>query len=365
MSLCALCRDIYRQGGSVESYLAHYNQDHYGQPLPSNYQFPVHQCIHCGLLTKSKRGLTRHVNAKHATPSTPTMSRRKSSREKGRARETIDLSNASVPTVPLIRDMLTNSTTRRRTDSSSSSLSGSSSSLSASSSSLTTNPSTHGPMQRKKARSSRSSRKNKNYRQIEMSRDISRRIQRAKTHRLYVLEMHPMPPDHVVFLVQGSTGNEYVVDICKNPSCSCPDHSTNGHICKHLLYVYLKVLRMEDTCSTIWQRRISRSELTNVMARIPTHLDPSVIQHNEIINLCTPPSSPKSGRVAPSPDSTDVCPICFDEFYLDPRAETHSCRKCGQFAHAKCMAVWSATCKKHRNPVTCTLCRAKWKPKIN
>ena len=62
---CALCRDIYVKGGSVESFIAHYNKDHFGQNLPFNCPFPVWQCELCNLVTKTQRGLTRHIRAKH------------------------------------------------------------------------------------------------------------------------------------------------------------------------------------------------------------------------------------------------------------------------------------------------------------
>lgn len=64
---CALCRDIYSKGGSVEGFLAHYNKDHCGQPLPINCRFVVHQCGLCQLVTKTRRGLSRHINAKHGS----------------------------------------------------------------------------------------------------------------------------------------------------------------------------------------------------------------------------------------------------------------------------------------------------------
>lgn len=68
MTTCALCQEIYIKGGSVEGFIAHYNKDHAGQPLPTNCQFCVHQCYICQLVTKTRRGLSRHLGSKHAAP---------------------------------------------------------------------------------------------------------------------------------------------------------------------------------------------------------------------------------------------------------------------------------------------------------
>lgn len=66
---CALCREIYIKGGSVEGFIAHYNKDHTGRPLPTNCHFDVHQCHLCQLVTKTRRGLSRHLGSKHGSPS--------------------------------------------------------------------------------------------------------------------------------------------------------------------------------------------------------------------------------------------------------------------------------------------------------
>jgi uncharacterized Zn finger protein len=44
------------------------------------------------------------------------------------------------------------------------------------------------------------------------------------------------------YAVLGSTGNVYEVHIKKVPMCSCPDFE-RGNLCKHVLFVMLKVDR--------------------------------------------------------------------------------------------------------------------------
>ena len=66
---CRLCQDIYQKRGSVESFITHFNKDHTRQELPNPCLFQVFQCPVCKLITKSRRGLSRHINAKHRSPS--------------------------------------------------------------------------------------------------------------------------------------------------------------------------------------------------------------------------------------------------------------------------------------------------------
>jgi hypothetical protein len=43
------------------------------------------------------------------------------------------------------------------------------------------------------------------------------------------------------FSILGSTGNVYEVRVEQVPSCSCPDFHKRRELCKHLIFVYLKV----------------------------------------------------------------------------------------------------------------------------
>ena len=75
------------------------------------------------------------------------------------------------------------------------------------------------------------------------------RMERALSERLYLIERRDeseCSPSGLValrhaFAVLGSTGNVYSVSICRTPSCTCVDFTERKAICKHLLFVYLKV----------------------------------------------------------------------------------------------------------------------------
>ncbi len=62
------------------------------------------------------------------------------------------------------------------------------------------------------------------------------------------------------FSVLGATANVYSVSVGKHPSCSCPDFQ-KGNICKHYLFVMLRVLRLDRSDPLVWQKALLKSEV--------------------------------------------------------------------------------------------------------
>ena len=68
------------------------------------------------------------------------------------------------------------------------------------------------------------------------------------------------------FEVLGTKGDLYTVKISHRPSCNCPDNQyRNGHHCKHIFFVFLRVLGLTRDCSLIWQRELLTSELCEIL----------------------------------------------------------------------------------------------------
>jgi hypothetical protein len=44
----------------------------------------------------------------------------------------------------------------------------------------------------------------------------------------------------------------YTVRICIGPRCTCPDFE-KGNLCKHIMFVMMRVLRQKPDCPLIWQ----------------------------------------------------------------------------------------------------------------
>ena len=55
----------------------------------------------------------------------------------------------------------------------------------------------------------------------------------------------------------------YQVRVGRFPHCSCPDFA-KGNICKHYLYVMLRVLRLRQDDPLVWQKALLLSEAEEV-----------------------------------------------------------------------------------------------------
>ncbi|CAM9475269.1 unnamed protein product, partial [Phaeothamnion confervicola] len=97
------------------------------------------------------------------------------------------------------------------------------------------------------------------------------RISRAMSQRMYLIERSDESASGALahrFTVLGSTGNVYEVRIAKGPSCSCPDHG-RGNVCKHILFVFLKVLKVRFDSPLIYQTALLQSELDSIFFAAP------------------------------------------------------------------------------------------------
>ena len=106
-----------------------------------------------------------------------------------------------------------------------------------------------------------------------MSAAAAARMERAMTERLYLVDQRDASttsPSGLVtrsheFTVLGSTGNVYTVAISRTPSCTCVDFTDRSAICKHLLFVYVKVLRVPRDSHLPVQKGLLRHELVEIL----------------------------------------------------------------------------------------------------
>ena len=61
----------------------------------------------------------------------------------------------------------------------------------------------------------------------------------------------------------------YTVTICRQPRCSCPDHA-KGNVCKHILFVMLRAIRLPADDPLVWQRALLTAEVLPVPNCHPT-----------------------------------------------------------------------------------------------
>lgn len=173
------------------------------------------------------------------------------------------------------------------------------------------------------------------------------------------------------FFVLFTTGNVYTVDISNKNTCTCPDALKgneilyliviylfiSGNLCKHVLFVMLKVLRVDPNDSCVWQTALLNSELHSIFTNAPPA--PRDVYaaarardgYQNMVKGEAPPSS--SGASNRRPIEGQDCPICFDS--LNVSDDIVFCEDCGNNMHKDCMRRWTSL-----NP-TCPFCRAQWK----
>ncbi|KAI9346412.1 hypothetical protein DFJ73DRAFT_796772 [Zopfochytrium polystomum] len=203
-------------------------------------------------------------------------------------------------------------------------------------------------------------------------------ISRAQTQRMYLVERdaarHPPPRLCRARL----DGNVYTVQVCQHPVCDCPDFD-RGYLCKHLLFVYLKVLRLSSDDPLVWQTSLLRLELASMLQ---LSSDPRATANRAVVKTYRAIVRTQSGEEAgenhdedeDDDDDEDTvvrqkpldgasCPICFDAFRGRSGADAVVvwCRaSCGNNIHAACFEKWRRAKLRTGARVDCVCCRAAW-----
>ena len=201
-------------------------------------------------------------------------------------------------------------------------------------------------------------------------RATQQRIDRACTQRMYLVTKDAEPDMEALccnFVVLGSTGNVYNVAIQRIPSCSCPDHA-RGNLCKHILFVLLKVMAVPSNSDLIYQAAWIGSELREMFEgmRIRFRQVSGAVLANQLVQESY--ARLKRGEevidvddsaagVARRPTEDQDCPICFEALGTN-LSKTCYCRsRCGANFHTACIQHWL---RSQRSEPTCPMCRGPW-----
>ncbi len=174
--------------------------------------------------------------------------------------------------------------------------------------------------------------------------NVRTRLERALSQRLYLIDANKHSDREWEFIVEGSTGNAYTVDVCDKLSCSCMDFRTRNLICKHIYFVIARVLKSSSIINDIGSEPnvCIFSLKLNISENFDSNLNPRFKTS----------SLEKFSELKVKPD--DVCSICYEN-YLDTDI-TIKCKECNNFFHNNCMNIWlrkSTRC-------SCPMCRTAW-----
>jgi len=190
-------------------------------------------------------------------------------------------------------------------------------------------------------------------------KNILERVERVKAQRFFMIDRKregDAPCEE--FKVLGSTGNVYTVNIDKLPSCDCPDAS-RGHHCKHILFIFLKVLQVPESSELWYQKALLRNELESIFSNAPKA--PNALAHVKVREAyaratgeASASTSSDSKKRIPGPE--DSCPICYESMHANAQNKLVFCDECGNALHTECFGQW----RRSAVQLTCVWCRAKW-----
>ncbi|KAK4053904.1 hypothetical protein OIO90_003741 [Microbotryomycetes sp. JL221] len=196
---------------------------------------------------------------------------------------------------------------------------------------------------------------------------IKERAERVSEQRFFCVDRSKTSATSEQFSVLGSTGNVYTVTIQQIPECSCPDGLRGNH-CKHIIFVFLRVLGVSRYSNLWYQAALLQSELKQIFSE--ARPSPQAIVDQRVSTAyrvatgqeLAPAGGSSSLELVQKrlPGEEDACPICYENF--EPGSEEGlvfclSAGGCGNGLHRECFDNWrrAATGK-----VTCVMCRQPW-----
>ncbi|KAF8621325.1 hypothetical protein AX15_007863 [Amanita polypyramis BW_CC] len=177
---------------------------------------------------------------------------------------------------------------------------------------------------------------------VQCPRNIMDRVQRVWQQRLFMIDRSRSDKElRESFNVLGSTGNVYTVVIDQQPRCNCPDANKGNH-CKHILFIFLKVLRVPESSSLWYQKALLSSELEEIFGQAP--LAPNCVAHQQVREALArskgqePVLGSSSSQTLKKrlPTEDDNCPICYETMYEVPENALYFCDVCGNALHNEC-----------------------------
>ena len=199
---------------------------------------------------------------------------------------------------------------------------------------------------------------------------IQERIDRALHQRLFLINASAPSTcfqngaPSITLSVLGSTGNVYDVEIAKVPCCSCPD-AAKGNLCKHLLFVMLKVVGLRHNDPLVYQSAYLTEEIEkiNTMLQARLQLLGRDVMANETVkkvhsDMTRGVKNEDDSKAVSRKDTVGVdCPICFESLGSNLSSLTYCKGTCGTNFHKECIQMWTRSSR--TNP-TCPACRQPW-----
>jgi hypothetical protein len=151
------------------------------------------------------------------------------------------------------------------------------------------------------------------------------------------------------FKIRGSTGTVYTIVIDKKPRCDCPDATGSDDICKHVIYIFLKVLGLSQSDPRWYQQHLLNSELEEIFNN--DDADSTLIDTGYQKAYLAELERAKKPKVS----KIKSCPLCFYGRYTSGRTGEEE-TPCTNAVHKESLEQWKETCQPRQT--NCVLCNA-------
>lgn len=188
---------------------------------------------------------------------------------------------------------------------------------------------------------------------------LQKRVQKALHARLFLLKNGPNS-----FLVGGDSPEHKFKVTIGEQNCNC----NNGPFCIHLLFVMLRVFKVEENDPLLWSRTLKDFEVEELFQKYEMRKQRS-LKHTQ--ESSESPSKGGGGdaregflrikkeSIASNDDDEMVCPICLLAMVEGESLVT--CKTgCLNNLHHHCMARWAKECEFLNERLVCPLCRIEW-----
>lgn len=210
-----------------------------------------------------------------------------------------------------------------------------------------------------------------------LDEDSIKRISKAYLERLYLIHrFRNVGLLKEEFDVCGSKGNIYKATLANTVRCTCIDFSIRRRACKHLLFVFLRVLRIPGHLPVYTTTDLTNADLEQIFSEAQDDpvaealATPDLRKAWETAVGYKPDAETDSSTASQASNNNrkqgkrlipegDLCGVCYEDFEPGQEDSLEYClRSCGRALHRDCLETWARSVS--RGPVTCIWCRAEW-----
>lgn len=151
--------------------------------------------------------------------------------------------------------------------------------------------------------------------------------------------------------VIGDNGVIFTVGVAATCTCTCPTAQRSGTMCKHIMFVKEKVLRIPPSHPLSWQRGYTASEVQYMHLH---HSTAGVMALPRIIHAVTDNTMQRHAHDA-------KCLVCQFTLMEDMEADDlTSCKRFEAFIHSPCAGDMCRFAEQRGMPMQCPACRGQW-----